>query len=233
MKHKHLLTSSLISCALLYSQVIGQPKDAHQSKVEMTDSQTVPFVTRGEIDFKGSYGEVRIEGWDRPEVAVTLTRSLRSNDSPTDRAKKRERLNEVKVTAIRQSPDRLAISSRVPSLWFHSSMQLTYELKVPRESDLHIKFGAGEINCSNVVGELYITEHAGEISVALPEGEYAIDARARIGDVTSQFPVKARRPHLIGATATGAKAVESPSVYIRVGVGQINVTKTPPKTLGS
>jgi hypothetical protein len=230
MKPRLLISIPLIASALLIQgQAAGKANDGQKTKVEMTDTQTIPFVSRGEIDFKGSYGEVRVEGWDRPEVVITISRSLRADDTPADRAKKQERLKDVKVAATRQS-DKLVISASAPSPWFHSSIQLVYDLKVPRESDLHIKFGAGEITSNNVVGEINITEHAGEISVALPEGEYAIDAKARIGDVTSQFPVRARRPNLLGATATGTKGVESPSVYLRVGVGEINVTKVKPKT---
>ena len=227
---KPLRLASVVLIALIAptgSLGSSQSKSGPKPRVEITDTETVPFVSRGTIDFKGSYGEVRVRGWDRPEVAVTLTRSLATDDTPEDRTNKEKRLKEARLSAARQSPDRLAISAKAPSPWFHESMRLAYDIKIPRESDLYIKFSAGEINCTGVIGEISITEHAGEISVSLPEGEYAIDARARIGDVSSQFPVRARRPHLIGATATGAKGVESPSVYLRVGVGQINVIKTP------
>jgi hypothetical protein len=230
MTRPRMITMCLIaSAALIQGLFTVQASDGAKIKVEMTDTQTIPFVSRGEIDFNGSYGEVRVEGWDRPEVVIMITKALRADDTPADRAKKRERLNQVKVAATRQS-DKLVISSSVPSPWFHGSVQLTYELKVPRESELRIKFGAGEVSSKNVLGDITITEHAGEISVALPEGEYAIDAKARIGDVSSQFPVKARRPHLVGATAIGTKGVETPSVYLRVGVGEINVTKSSSKT---
>lgn|SRR5262245_38450394 len=207
----------------------GQASDGPKARVEMLDEQTISFVPRGEIEFKGSYGEVRIDGWDRSEVGITVRKALSTDDTPADRAKKQERLKEIKLTTTRAAPDKLAISSRVPSVWFHNSVQLVYEIRVPKESDLRVRLSAGEISCRNVTGELNITEHFGEISVALPDGDRAIDAKARIGDVSSQFPVKTRRPNLVGATATGVKGVESPVVYLRVGIGQINVTRLAPK----
>src|SRR5262249_28248046 len=188
----------------------GQAKEEPKAKVEIVDEQTIAFVPKGEIEFKGSYGEVRVDGWDRSEVAITVRKALRTDNTPADLAKKQARLKEIKVTTNRPAPDKLSISSRVPSAWFRGSVQLVYEIRVPKESDLRVKLSAGEISCSNVSGELNITEHFGEISVALPDSDHAIDAKARIGDVSSQFPVKARRPNLVGATATGVKGVESP-----------------------
>ena len=84
-----LLSINLIACALIQGQITSYTKDQPEPRVDMSESQTIPFITRGEIDFKGSYGEVRVEGWDRPEVAITMTKSLRTDDSPRDRAKSR------------------------------------------------------------------------------------------------------------------------------------------------
>lgn len=213
---------------LIGTPVISQPRDDPKN-VETTDTQTIPFVSRGEVDFKGPYGELRVEGWDRPEVLITITKTLETNGTPADRAKKQERLNQVKVVAARKSPGILIISSTAPSP-LHSRIQLTYDIKVPRESDLRINFHAGKISSKNVLGDISITARFGEISVVLPEGEYAIDAKARIGDVSSEFPVNARRPHLVDATARSTGIVETPSVFLRVVFGHIMITKVPSKT---
>ena len=213
---------------LIGTPVISQPRDDSEKNVETTDTQTIPFVSRGEVDFKGPYGEVRVEGWDRPEVLITITKSLETNGTPADRAKKQERLNQVKVVATRKSPGILIISSTAP-LPLHSRIQLTYDIKVPRESDLRINFHAGKVSSKNVLGDISITERFGEISVVLPEGEYAIDAKSRVGDVSSEFPVNGRRPHLVGATARSTGIVETPSVFLRVVFGHIMITKVASK----
>ena len=90
-----------------------------------------------------------------------------------------------------------------------------------------------------VVGDMRIHNGIGEISVALPEKEpYRIDASAGIGDVSSAFGGATRRRHLIGASlwardasplpvagAAESAAPEAKRLYLRVGIGDINIKK--------
>jgi len=52
----------------------------------------------------------------------------------------------------------------------------------------------------NVKGELNVPNGVGEVSLRLPrDQEYDIDVRARIGDVSSDFSGRSRRPNLLAA----------------------------------
>jgi hypothetical protein len=92
---------------------------------------------------------------------------------------------------------------------------------------LLIKHGIGEVEVVNVSGDIEATASIGQISLRLPEDQsYAVDARARIGDVSSEFGQVTRRQ---GFLAVGAKLAGEPSaptrrIFLRVGIGDIQVS---------
>jgi hypothetical protein len=200
----------------------NREKDQDKKRVEVIDTQTIPFVPRGEIYIKDSFGEVRVEGWDRPEVSLTVTKSLNTDDTPSDRAEKRAKLDRIKVVTKRESDDALVIASTVP---FKRNLHLVYTIKIPRQSDLHIKHGIGEVSATNVLSDVEITASIGQITLTVPEGKYDIDARSRLGDVQSAFPVSSRRPYLLAARARSKVEGEARKIYLRVGIGEIDILK--------
>ena len=88
---------------------------------------------------------------------------------------------------------------------------------------------------TDVSGGIEATASIGEIKLQLPdEHRYAVDARARIGDVSSEFGsiVNRRGPLSIGATLVGEPNDPTRRVFLRVGIGEIEVTKLRPPEAG-
>jgi hypothetical protein len=109
-----------------------------------------------------------------------------------------------------------------------SNLQLDYIIKVPRRSALLIKHGIGEVEVVNVSGDIEATASIGEISLKLPEEQsYAVDARVRIGDVSSEFGQTTHRKGLfaVGAKLAGEPAAPTRRIFARIGIGDIQVTR--------
>ncbi len=91
--------------------------------VETTKTETVKFAPGGTIRLKDSFGSPeRGEGWDRPEVEVTVVKSLGYVSEPEQRSN--QRLDSVHVTTERKSDTELEISTTAPSPGFFGHLML-------------------------------------------------------------------------------------------------------------
>jgi hypothetical protein len=209
----------------------AQTADRHEA--EITTTQSLEFGARGTIQLVDSFGSVKVEGWDKEEVELTVTKRTQKKYEPKDLAKAAKGLERFKVTmeAVGET-SLLVINTTYPS-WTpifrgKTNLKLDYLIKVPRQSTLLIKHGIGEVEVNNVSGDIEATASIGEISLRLPEGQnYAVDAHVRIGDVSSEFGQTAHRQGLfaVGAKLAGEPAAPTRRIFLRVGIGDIQVSK--------
>jgi predicted membrane protein len=116
-----------------------------------------------------------------------------------------------------------------------TNLNLDYLIKVPRQSSLLIKHGIGEVDVTNVSGDIEATASIGEINLNLPEDQsYSVDAHVRIGDVSSEFGQVTQRQGLfaVGAKLAGDTADPTRRIFLRVGIGDINVARLHPEKSG-
>jgi hypothetical protein len=83
-------------------------------KLEIETTQSMSFAQDGEILIQGSFGELELEGWDRSEVEITITKGTRKKYSLDEQEKALRFLNSVEVIAAGQSANRLVISTSFP-----------------------------------------------------------------------------------------------------------------------
>ena len=140
------------------AQVTAQAKDNAKKKVEVSSTEQIEFARGGIVRVQKSFGEVQVEGWDKNVVEVTVIKAINAADNPKDQEKARAKLDGVKVTVSKESKNGLLIASVVP---FRKGLTLIYRIKVPQDSDLFIKHDIGEINVTNVVGDMEITNRIG------------------------------------------------------------------------
>ncbi len=194
---------------------------ADTGKVVVETAESAPFASGGAIDILDSFGEVQVEGWDKPDVEIKISKGTGRNATPEEEARARAKLERVKVVSSKKSADRLQIASTVP---FRNNLDLTYRIKVPRETHLTIRHDIGEVKVVNVSGNITVTNRIGEIDLRLPENqEYEIDARSRIGGVDSQFKGKSSRPFLVGEKLVSGAPGAARRIYLRVGIGGIEI----------
>jgi hypothetical protein len=212
--------------------VFGQT--GNKRLIEITSTQQIPFRAGGTVRVIHSYGELWVEGWDRPEVELTVTKSPDELFDAKDQAEATKRVESVKVTAERKSDSELDISTVVSH--FHRSthpfgplggVTMRYRVRVPRDSKLVIHHDTGEVLVSQITADIEATGRRGDIVLLLPEtGKYSIDAKSKIGTVSSDFDGAFQH----GLTRSDY-ALQAPApahrISVRMGTGGIEIKGSP------
>jgi hypothetical protein len=218
--------------------VMCLPLAARLPKPDMpvVTTERVAFAPGGSIQVNGSVGELNIEGWDRAEVEITVTRSTYRTDTPQEQDRAQRQLSAIKVTAERKGATELAIHTVFPPRGFWAGVahrgadvQMEYRIRVPRDSKLVLRHTSGDVWVYDVAGDIDASVRIGDIVMQLPAaGPYSIDARCRLGDVYSDFAGTYHIAHLESERFVQAGAAPAKRVYLRVGIGGIKIQKMAP-----
>ena len=126
----------------------AQAQTIDKREAEVTTTQSLEFGAKGTIQIVDSFGSVKVEGWDKEEVEMTVTKRTQKKYEPKDLAKAAKGLERFKVTmeAVGET-SLLVINTKYPS-WTpifrgKTNLKLDYLIKVPRQSTLLIKHGIG------------------------------------------------------------------------------------------
>ncbi len=236
-----------VACFSLLAADGADTKGPKQS-FETTKTERVPFLPGGTIQLENSYGYLTVEGWDTPEVEVTVTKSTGRFFEPGQKADAERRFEEIHVAAERRTDKEFDISTTVPArhnfissvlpsrriivtMPVHSKRGVTveYTVHVPRDSRLVVHHDNGYVWVSDVTGDIEVDSHTGDMIVMLPDTvPYSIDARTRLGSVSSDFTGKGRYSLLLGNRFAYAGQAASRRVHLRMGRGSITIKKGPP-----
>jgi hypothetical protein len=203
-----------------------------RKKLEIETTQSMSFASDGEILIEDSFGELEIEGWDRPEVEITITKGTRKHYSLDEQEKALQFLNSVEVIAFAEQPNRLVISTSFPDrrvftrpLRGKSNIELSYKIKAPRRVKLSIKHDTGEVTVKDIAGDIKVTARIGQIYLRIPRDEnYTINASVRLGEVESDFRGRSGRKFL-SERFVSDESCGMRNIYARVGIGQIDIRK--------
>ncbi len=207
--------------------------DQVRQKIQVTKTEHADLSDSGTLHLKNSTGEVTIEAWDQPGVEITTIKSTKLAYPAAGEAHDRAAhdLDAVQVAVTNQT-DGLTISTTFPrGTRFlprpsvgSRDFDLEYRIKAPKGVKIIAEHDAGEIHIVNMTGDVRATTNQGTITLQLPaSGAYSIDAKSRIGSVTSDFPGTTTRHHLGHAFAEPAQA--SHNLYLRTGYGDIIILK--------
>jgi hypothetical protein len=196
-------------------------------------TERVDFAPGGTIQVTGSAGELNIEGWDRAEVEITVTRSTYRADTPKAQDLAKRQLNAIKVSTERKSPTELAIHTDFPkrSFWAkvarcRPDVQMDYRIRVPRDSKLVLRLSTGDMVVYDVSGDIDAAVRTGDILMQLPAaGKYLFDAQCRFGGVHSDFPGNYHIAHLTSERFGQDAPPPAKRIYLRVHTGGINIQK--------
>jgi hypothetical protein len=192
---------------------------------QVTNTQNIEFAPGGTIHINGSYGVLRVEGWDRPEVVVTVTKSLPYGFERKHPDRAMQLLESLRVIAERTSSTELVISTA------KSSLGIEYEIQVPRNSNLAIHHRTGLVSVSGVTGDIDATCRRGDLLLWLPQtASYSIDARSKVGTVSSDFPGAFAVRYLIGQRYSHADPSPSRRIYLRARFGGITIKTILPES---
>jgi hypothetical protein len=226
----------------------GPGEQGPKQPFETTSTERVKFLPGGTISLNGSYGYLTVEGWDEPEVEVTVTKSTDRFYPPEQKEKAGEHFDEVRVVAERRSDKELAISTTLPVRHgFPASIlpsrrlivtmpktsqrgvTLEYTVHLPRDSRVVIHQDNGYVWVSDVRGDIEVDSHTGDMIVMLPDpGPYSIDARTGMGSISSDVMGQGHKRFLIGSHFVHAGQAPSRRIFLRMGRGSITVKSGPP-----
>jgi hypothetical protein len=213
--------ASLFVFALL---VLAQGTE--KKRVYVTTTERIPFANGVSVRLKDTYGEVLVEGWERNEVEIQLRRGTQKHYAPADEAKEKRRLEKVKLVLSYDNAGGLVIETKnMP--FMKNNFSLEYKVKVPQSIFLKVKHGIGEVRIENMLADIEATVRIGALEVEMPEAaRFDLDARTKIGEVESDFGGQYNRPKLLGAKMLDeTKRSEPHKVYLRVGIGEVQVRK--------
>jgi hypothetical protein len=220
--------TAVFLCLPILAKVPLQP-------VLLTNTEHVDIAPGGTIRVNASTGQLDIEGWDRPEVEITVAKSTYRSGTPKVRDEGTAELNRVRVVTERKSAGELVITTSYPSRTLtrpfrgKTDVNLEYHIKVPRDAHLVIRHESGDVRIGDVVGEIDATSGAGDMLLMLPaSGRYSIDAKCRVGGVYSDFDGSHRNRYLVGERFGEEGGAAAKRVYLRVGMGGIQILKMAP-----
>lgn len=161
------------------------------------------------------------------------------------RAEVRARIEEVgilpasiSVVTDRRSETELSITTTLASrhgTWApplppttKAGVTVEYQIHAPRNSRLVIKHGTGNVVVSNMTGDVEASSRGGDILLMLPDsGTYSIDARSKLGTVSSDFAGDSHRLHLVGSGFARVTPLPSRRIHVRTGMGGITIKAVP------
>jgi hypothetical protein len=208
--------------------------DTSKQWIHVNKTDRADFAPGGTIRITGSHGDLTVEGWDRPEVEVSVNKST-VDLYPQEKADEaRQRLDKIAVTLEKKSATELTIATAFPSRTLRrlnrgkSDLILEYRIHVPRDSRIVVQDDLGTVLISEVTGDLEARVGHGDDILMLPASEgYSIDASTKFGNVESDFGGAANRRGFVGRQLAFAPASVKRRVFARVGNGGITVMAVP------
>ncbi|TMQ57170.1 MAG: DUF4097 domain-containing protein [Candidatus Eisenbacteria bacterium] len=144
---------------------------AQAAEVRSVSERLIPFEAGGSIRIQDKNGRLTVEGWPRNEVRIEITRNVRAEDKA-----KAERLMKELRADVEVRNGRIDIVSHFPKrretigIWDIlgrkvASLQISYYVQVPAETDLMLGTTNGEVRVHGVKGRVEATTTNGDIRV--------------------------------------------------------------------
>ncbi|MCI0490571.1 MAG: DUF4097 family beta strand repeat-containing protein [Blastocatellia bacterium] len=170
--------------------------------------ETKTFVLSGDSKFsiENPNGDIKIEGWDRPEAEVRI---IKRGGSPRDR----------REAAVRYSEEGGNITLRTdPS--FGPRMQIEYEVKLPRNlRQVEIISGNSDVEISEVNAAISINAQRGSISLSDIKGDISVDSQTgsiEVSDISGDIKASSRSGSIEMSDINGSVKTNSISGRTRV-----------------
>ena len=198
--------------------------------VEVTTQDTLDY-TSGAIHIDTRCGQINVEGWDEPRVAVTVSRTTFRHDTPPEEAAGKRYLERIQVKVTRAQDGGVRIATVFPGRnWLvrtvhgFGDFNLNYRIQAPRNAKLAINQGDGDVVVYGMAGDIDASVSAGDIVVQVPQPDKtAADARVWFGDVFSELPGPVHIAHLTGESYVASGAAGAQHLHLKTGVGGISV----------
>ena len=225
----------MLRFALSIAMALPLLAKAPLGEVQTVVSERIDAAPGGAVRVIGTTGELDVEGWDRPEVEVTVTKSTWRRNSPESVEAARRMLNRFRAKLERSQAGDILITAAYPSwnpitrpLRDRTAVSLQYVIKVPHRAHLVIRHESGDLRMEGLTGVIEASVLTGDIEWRVAEANpYAIDAKCRIGGVYSDFDGDHRAREVVGERFGHHADSSAQKAELRVGLGGIQILKVP------
>jgi hypothetical protein len=215
---------------------------------EVTNKEQVNFAPGGTIRVENSYGYLTVEGWDEPAVEIVVTKSTDRFLEPEQKTQAEKAFEQIRVVAEKRSDQELSVSTTLPdrhgfpysllpnrqiifTMPKKTTLGVTVDctVRVPRDSRLVVHQDHGYVWVSDVANDIEVRSHTGDMIVLLADpGSYSLDARTRLGSVSSDLAGSGHKQFLVGTQFVHASPEPSHRIFLRMGRGSITIKTGPP-----
>jgi hypothetical protein len=198
---------------------------------QVTKTERFDFPPGGVLHIVNSTDELAIEGWDRPEVEITTTKSKHIYAT---RERETAGLDRIQITAARVGNEIVVTTDAPhydvfpPPLPFRGGrhFELEYRIHAPRNTSVIVDHEAGGVHIENIAGDIRVKVLKGQIDLRLPEDStYTIDAKVDTGNIYSDFPGRSHRRIWPLGTRYEQASAGGHKLYLRSGYGDIAILK--------
>ena len=202
-------------------------------KVQVSHTDRLNLPAGGTLHLRHSFGELGIEGWDRPEVEITVVKSTRDYYPSAESPKGMAELERVHISSAVEGKDVVVTTGSPhrafpPSLpWAEPAIDVEYRIKAPMDAAVVVEHGAGEVHFYNLSGDIHAEVRNGGITLDLPAASnYAMGADSHWGTVISGFPGSLhRRFWVVGHRFTRTSTDGAHKLVLKAGYGDIVILK--------
>jgi len=209
--------------------LVAGADSAAAAQAKKVAEKVFEFAPDGEVSIESRNGRIVIEAWDRSQVRVQITRTVRAADDQQAQALLKELRADVVLT-----PGRLEIVSRYPKrrenvgLWDFlgrkvAAMDIHYYLQVPKSTTLTLQTTNGEIRvrgtsksveAATTNGDVRVSGAGGPIEIETTNG--ALELTAITGDVSGKTTNGSIRAEIGSLAADGNVELETTNGNVAV-----------------
>ena len=199
----------VVAVGLTATVALGGAKSALAAEIRNVGERTFPFEPGGQVLIESQNGRIVVEAWDKPEIRVQITRTVRAGDE----ARAKELMKGLRADVEVRS-NQLRIQSRYPKirenvgLWDIlggrvAALQVHYYLQVPRNTsfsletsngEVRVRGTRGDVEAVTVNGDLEVTSVSGFLELETTNGEIRLGglrggakAQTTNGGITADF----------------------------------------------
>jgi hypothetical protein len=198
---------------------------------QVSETKIMDFPTGGTLQLKRSIGLLTVEGWDQPKIEIVTIKTPESYSPNAERDA--GRANErTKIIAEGRGNDVVVTTHVLQNFLLLRPFEgirpvaVEYRIHAPRAARLNIDHRSGEVNIDGIAGDIHVTDGLGQINVTLPQGgNYAIDARSKLGAIDSDFAGQERKKLKFGHAFASPAESAAQRLFLRIGFGDIVMLK--------
>jgi DUF4097 and DUF4098 domain-containing protein YvlB len=176
-----------------------------------TMNKTFSVKSGGRLVMDVEEGDVKVTGTDRDEVTIRVTESGDPDRIAAYHLDFDQSGNEVTVRGTHER--------KYFHLWDDNSLQVNFEIEVPKSFNLHLETSGGDLKLHDIEGELFGETSGGNLDVDRLKGKLNLSTSGGNVDFTElsgDMTLKTSGGNIQGSNATGPLTVETSGGNIRL-----------------